>query len=368
MQSDFVKPLLLWYNDHARDLPWRQTRDPYRIWVSEIMLQQTRVEAVKVYYDRFLEALPDIRALAEVPEERLLKLWEGLGYYNRVRNMQRAACMIRDEFQGEFPDTEEAVLSLPGIGSYTAGAVLSIAFGVPLPAVDGNVLRVMSRLTASYDDIAKPAVRKALESELRTLLTENENTAPGLFNQAVMELGATICGPNRSPDCAACPISSFCRAHREGIEEELPVKTGKKARRIEEITVLLIRDGEKTAIRKRQEGKLLGGFYEFPNLSGRKDQDEVRAYLNAQGLDAVHIRPLQDAKHIFTHVEWKMSGYLISLGMQGAEKAAEDLCFVETKELEQRYPLPSAFRAYAKYLFVRTGSERLRAAGHETDR
>ncbi len=362
MQSDFVKPLLLWYNGNARDLPWRHTQDPYRIWVSEIMLQQTRVEAVKEYYRRFLKELPDIKALSEVPEERLLKLWEGLGYYNRVRNMQRAARVIMESHDGVFPDTEEAVLALPGIGSYTAGAVLSIAFGVPIPAVDGNVLRVMSRLTASREDIAKPAVKKNLESELRALLSENEDTAPGLFNQAVMELGATVCGPNRSPDCANCPISSFCKAHELGIEEELPVKTGKKARKIEDITILLIRDGEKTAIRKREQGKLLGGFYEFPNLPGKKTQDEVLAYLREQGLMAVRIRPLREAKHIFTHVEWHMTGYSVVLGAQGGEHSAEALYFAEPEELEETYPLPSAFRAYAEYLSVRTGSERLKSA------
>ena len=216
---EIAEPLLAWYDGHARKLPWRDNPEPYRVWVSEIMLQQTRVEAVKPYFERFLKELPTIRHLAEVPEERLMKLWEGLGYYNRVRNMQKAACRIVEEYQGEMPADFDRIRELPGIGSYTAGAIASFAFGIPKPAVDGNVLRVLSRVTKSYEDIMKQAVRRKMEERVEAVIPCDR---AGDFNQSLIELGAIVCVPNGAPKCGECPLKMLCRAHAEGVEEELP--------------------------------------------------------------------------------------------------------------------------------------------------
>nr|MBQ8252548.1 A/G-specific adenine glycosylase [Lachnospiraceae bacterium] len=244
--DNIVKPLLAWYDQNKRILPWRENRDPYRIWVSEIMLQQTRVEAVKPYYDRFLKQLPDVESLAEVQEEHLLKLWEGLGYYNRVKNMQKAALVMKDVYEGRMPEEYELLLQLPGIGSYTAGAIASIAFGKPVVAVDGNVLRIITRLTADPSDILSEKFKKQVREQLLTIVPADR---PGDFNQALMELGATVCLPNGAPKCHACPWHDICMARQQGRLDEIPYKKKKKPRVIEEKTVLLLRDGEKTLIR-----------------------------------------------------------------------------------------------------------------------
>lgn len=242
-----IEPLLNWFAGHARVLPWREEPTPYRVWVSEIMLQQTRVEAVKPYFERFTKRLPDVKALAECPEDELLKLWEGLGYYNRVRNMQKAAIQVMEAYGGKLPADYEELLKLKGIGSYTAGAIASIAYQIPVPAVDGNVFRVLTRVAADDTDIMKPSFRTLLEKELREVMHEMET--PGAFNQALMELGATVCVPNGAPLCKQCPWNSLCLARKEERIAELPVKTKAKARRIEKRTVLVIRDNDKVAIR-----------------------------------------------------------------------------------------------------------------------
>ena len=256
--------LIPWYFKHARDLPWRKDREPYHVWLSEIMLQQTRVEAVKGYYTRFLKEFPTIADLAEADEDRLLKLWEGLGYYNRVRNMQKAAIQVMEEHGGKLPADYEKLLKLKGIGSYTAGAIASIAYQIPVPAVDGNVFRILTRVAADDTDIMKPSFRTLLEKELREVMQGME--MPGAFNQALMELGATVCVPNGAPLCEQCPWNSLCLARKEGRIAELPVRTKAKARRIEKRTVLVIRDNDKVAIRKRPEKGLLAGLYELPNV------------------------------------------------------------------------------------------------------
>ena len=252
--KQLVAPLLEWYKGHARILPWREFPTPYRVWVSEIMLQQTRVEAVKPYFERFVEALPDIKSLAECPEEKLLKLWEGLGYYNRVRNMQTAAKQVMENYEGMLPEEYGELLKLKGIGHYTAGAVSSIAYGKQAAAVDGNVLRVISRGAADERDIMKQSVRSNMEGELLKILPHDQ---PGVFNQALMELGATVCLPNGEPKCGACPWASFCLARAEDKISWIPVKSKGKERRMEERTVLLIRDGEKILLRRRPEKGLV---------------------------------------------------------------------------------------------------------------
>ena len=299
MLKQIVKPLLSWYDGHARVLPWRENRHPYRVWVSEIMLQQTRVEAVKPFFERFIKALPDVKSLAECPEDELLKLWEGLGYYNRVRNMQKAAQTVMEQYDGAFPADYEKLLSLPGIGHYTAGAIGSIAFDIPMPAVDGNVLRVLARVKASYEDILKQSVKSSMEKEVRKIIPADR---AGDFNQALIELGAIVCVPNGKARCGACPLAFCCMAREKGIVDELPKKKAKKERRLEQKTVLVLREGDRVGIRKRSAKGLLAGMYELPNLEGFLGENEGLEWIRKQGLSPLRILPLAGAKHIFSHV------------------------------------------------------------------
>ncbi len=294
--------LLNWYRADHRDLPWRRTRDPYRIWLSEIMLQQTRVAAVIPYYERFLEELPDVRALAAVDDDRLMKLWQGLGYYSRAKNLKRAAKEIAERFDGELPASYQQLLLLPGIGSYTAGAIASIAFSERVPAVDGNVLRVLSRVNDDARDIADPRTKAAVFSEL----LESIPLDAGTFNQAMMELGAVVCVPNGAPLCEACPLKTQCKALQNGTIEKRPVKAKKQKRTSEPKTVFVLRDGERFLIRKRPEDGLLAGLYELPNLPGRLTAEEAMARLSALGVHPIGAITQYDRKHIFTHREWHM--------------------------------------------------------------
>lgn len=360
MREDFdlkqiVKPLLAWYKGHARVLPWREEPTPYRVWVSEIMLQQTRVEAVKPYFERFTKELPEVSSLAECDEERLLKLWEGLGYYNRVRNMQIAAKSVMEKYDGNLPADYEELLKLKGIGHYTAGAIASIAYGIPVPAVDGNVLRVITRVSGDDSDIMKQSVKNAMEQALSEIMPKEE---AGAFNQALMELGATVCLPNGEPKCSDCPWQDFCVARKENIWQELPVKTKPKPRKIEKKTVFIIRDGEKIVLQKRPKKGLLAGLYEFPNVEGHLSEKEALQYVKDKNLIPVHIERLEDAKHIFSHVEWHMTGYMIKVS--ALETQDSDLLFVETKDSEKNYPIPAAFAKYTRYMNLRLGNEKFR--------
>lgn len=339
-----VEPVIQWYRENHRDLPWRNTRDPYRIWVSEIMLQQTRVEAVKRYYERFLSELPTVKELAEVPEDRLMKLWEGLGYYNRVRNMQKAARQVMEEYQGEFPHTYDTIRSLAGIGNYTAGAVSSFAFGIPKPAVDGNVLRVLSRILASEEDIMKAGVRSRMERAVEEVIPEQDASD---FNQGLIELGALVCVPNGDPKCRECPAAGLCLAREKGIQTRLPVKTKAKARRIEKRTVLIFRDARGVAIRKRPTRGMLAGLYELPNVEGHLTGRQAADYGKSIGLMPVRVRKLEDAKHIFSHVEWHMIGYEMLVDELEKNCGAE-MIFAKKEELETVYSIPSAFESYMK--------------------
>ena len=375
LYAETVPYLLHWYEYNRRILPWREDPTPYHVWVSEIMLQQTRVEAVKGYYDRFLACLPDVSALAEAEEEELLKLWEGLGYYNRVRNMQKAAKILVEQYGGEMPADYEGIRALPGIGDYTAGAISSIAFGLPYPAVDGNVLRVMSRITCSEEDIAKESTKQKLKQDL-TMIMPSES---GDFNQSLMELGATVCIPNGKPLCEQCPVMHLCKAFREGRETELPVKSGKKERRIEHRAVFLVSCGDRTLLHRRPEKGLLAGLWEFPNVTvGKKPgacygtQKQVTETLTETlkelplGEKGAVPKKGKKAKHIFSHVEWHMEGIVIetkkeaesaSIQAQLAEAVSrlteeafrtEDWVFATKKQMKETYPIPSAFEAYVK--------------------
>ena len=326
--------LLPWYHQHKRDLPWRKDRQPYHIWVSEIMLQQTRVEAVKGYYTRFLTALPTISHLADADQELLNKLWEGLGYYSRVRNLQKAAKVIMTQHGGSFPTAHKDVLALPGIGDYTAGAICSIAFGQKTPAVDGNVLRVVARLQADHSPIDSPARKKQVQALLAEVYPDNA----GDFTQALMELGATICGPNRAPDCKNCPCREFCLGFSENVAAQLPIKTPKKDRRIEEKTVYILRCGEEYALVKRPDTGLLAGLWQFPETAGILDVHEAVEQLK---LPVRQVYRQLDKRHIFTHIEWKMRGFYLEI----SEKLG-DVQWFSAAEVAEQAALPTAFRQF----------------------
>ena len=385
--KQLVQPLQTWFKSNARVLPWRENPIAYYVWISEIMLQQTRVEAVKPYFDRFIRELPDVKALAECPEDKLLKLWEGLGYYNRARNLKIAANQILEGFDGMIPSEYEDLLKLKGIGSYTAGAIASIAYGKPVPAVDGNVLRVISRVTADDSDIMKQSVRSSMERKLRELMeqeaglcekdgTENGNrlkgmelsyVQPSVFNQALMELGATVCVPNGAPRCEVCPWHDLCEARKQNRIAEIPVKTKAKARRIEEKTVFIIKDGEQLALRKRGNKGLLAGLYELPNVEGNLTEQEVIDYIERLGYTPIRIQAACDAKHIFSHVEWHMKGYVVFLQANeferdDMEKKSKDWIFVEVEQTKTNYAIPSAFVKYTEYLDLTIGKDAIQSS------
>lgn len=358
--SNTIDFLLDWYDNNARILPWRSNPKPYYVWISEIMLQQTRVEAVKTYFDRFILELPGIKDLAAVDEDRLLKLWEGLGYYNRARNLQKAARLVVEEYDGTLPPAYEELLKLPGIGSYTAGAITSIAYGNPEPAVDGNVLRVMKRISGSFDDITNTKVKKELEEDLRAIIPKDR---PGDFNQAVMELGALICIPNGKPLCDKCPVMHLCKAFHNGTEMEIPVKPVKKPRKIENITVFVIEGQGSYLIRKRGEKGLLSGLWEFPNISEHLSKEEVIFFIQNGGLEELKLLPeeiaevnyLGKAKHIFTHIEWHMTGYKIKINNETVEDdssyhANKNAVWANKEEIKEIYSLPSAFDRFRNEL------------------
>ena len=335
---EIAAPLLTWFTDNRRALPWREDRDPYHVWISEIMLQQTRIEAVKKYYARFTEALPDIRSLSECPEEKLLKLWEGLGYYSRARNLQKAARMIVTEFGGRFPERYEQIVTLPGVGEYTAGAIASLCFNEKVTAVDGNVLRVLSRLTGDRRNVLLPETKKAVTKDLAAALPEQT----GAFNEALMELGELVCLPNGAPLCGECPLKEICTACRDGLTEELPVRIKQTKRRKEEKTILLIEDGEgRIAIEKRSEPGLLSGMYQFPNVNGFLTEQEIAALLTEWGMEPLSVTFDRDAKHVFTHIDWLMKGWRIKVRAPG-----ESFLWASPQELAQTYPLPTAFKPF----------------------
>ena len=324
-------PLLEWFRDNARRLPWRDEPTPYHVWLSEIMLQQTRVAAVLDYYKRFLAEAPDIAALAALPEDRLMKLWQGLGYYSRARNLQKAAKVIMERYDGRFPEDYAAIRALPGVGDYTAGAVCSIAFGQAIPAVDGNVLRVYARICGDESVITAPEMKKKVMQALERVIPVH---AAGAFNQALMELGATVCLPNGAPLCPRCPARDFCTALAQRRVDELPVKAPKRPRRVEERTVWLIFFQNRVALRRRPARGLLAGLWEFPHEPGDGP-------LPANwGISALSDGYAGQAKHIFTHIEWHMT-------LRAVEAETDELppgwIWSDQYGLEHEYAVPNAF-------------------------
>ena len=346
-----MTPVLGWYRENARDLPWRHTRDPYRIWVSEIMLQQTRVEAVIPYYHRFLERLPDVKSLAQCPEDELMKLWEGLGYYSRVRNMQKAAKAIMSANGASFPQKYEEIRALCGIGDYTAGAIASFAFDLPYPAVDGNVLRVAARLLCFEEDILAPASKKALTA---AVWEAQPRDRAAQYNQAMIELGATVCLPNGTPKCHTCPLFSDCAARAAGKEQTLPVRKKPAPRRVEERTVLILREGDTVALRQRPASGLLASLFEPFSFDGRLTADEVGEKLAALGIPPLRVAPLGEAKHIFTHLEWHMVGFEVILDEKSAKTVSKTLdqalFWAERHEIDESFAVPSAYVAYRPFM------------------
>lgn len=342
-RQPLVDPLCAWFEAGNRLLPWRVDPTPYRVWVSEIMLQQTRIEAALPFFERFMNELPDVRALAAVDPDRLMKLWEGLGYYSRARNLQKAAVQIVEQHGGELPADVEALRALPGIGEYTAGAIASIAFAIPVPAVDGNVLRVLARVTACEEDVMKPAVRRELTALAASLVPTDR---PGVFNQALMELGERICLPNTMPQCERCPVVAHCAVAGTPKAASLPVRAKQKPRRIEEKTVLVLLTREtppRVLLHKRPSSGLLAGLWELPSLVGR-----VEPTLPLNGLKQVsEWLPLPDSRHIFSHIEWHMSAYVCAVEATTLPPSYE---FVDAAALSHDHALPGAFRAYAQML------------------
>lgn len=343
-----VAPLLQWYDNHARVLPWRENPEPYAVWISEIMLQQTRVEAVKPYFDRWMEAFPSVANLAAASEEEVLKLWEGLGYYSRVRNIHKTAKIIANDYGGKLPRSFDALLKLPGIGEYSAGSIGSIAFQLQVPCVDGNVLRVVTRITAEEADITEVSTKKLLTQWVRSIVPAQR---PGDFNQALMELGATICLPNGVPKCESCPVAHLCEAERRNQVTDFPIKKPKSERRKEKRTVLLLIRKDCVAVRKRPDSGLLAGLWEYPNYLGELTESGVIEELEKKSLFPLKVTKLKKAKHIFTHLEWHMNGYLITLREDKKDSNTdEEYQWIEAEILRERLTIPAAFKAYHQIL------------------
>jgi A/G-specific adenine glycosylase len=347
-----VEPLIAWFAQHRRPLPWRDSPTPYHVWLSEVMLQQTRIEAVLPYYHRFLEVCPTVAHLAAIDDDILMKLWQGLGYYSRARNLKAAAIMIMERYGGEFPADYDALLSLPGVGAYTAGAIASIAFSLPTPAVDGNVLRVITRLCGDHADITDEKVKRRIAEQLRAVYPRSHRA--GEMTQGLMELGQRVCIPNGTPHCGECPWGAFCQARARGEIDCIPNRPPKKPRRIEKKTILLLQrtdlDGvTRYALRKRGENGLLAGLWEFPGIDGHLSQEQAtEAICGLCGDGCVRaICQAPHATHIFTHIEWHMIGYL---AMCDVREGQQPLVWASIEEIQRDYALPSALRAYFAYL------------------
>lgn len=334
-----ANPLVQWYLKNARKLPWRADKDPYHIWISEIMLQQTKIEAVKKYYIKFMEVLPNVHALASIEEEQLLKLWEGLGYYSRARNLKKAAMIIEEKYQGKMPTSYESLLSLPGIGEYTAGAIASIAYNEKVPAVDGNVLRVISRIIENREDVLLPNTKKKLTKEIIDILPAQS----GAFNEGIMELGELICIPNGMPLCEQCPIKEYCLAKEHDTMLEIPLREKKTVRKQVDMTVFLLTCGEYIAIQKREEKGLLSGMYEFPNIQSHLNKKEREEHLTAWNMTSHNMKKVGTHHHVFTHIEWDMIAYQCEVSQK-----TEHFIWCKPEELEELYPIPTAFHAFKK--------------------
>lgn len=341
--EEIVNPLLEWYYKNKRILPWRVDKDPYHVWISEIMLQQTRIEAVIDYYYRFMKELPTIQDLANCSQDKLLKLWEGLGYYNRARNLQKAAQIIITEYNNTFPSIYQEIISLPGIGEYTASAIASICFSLKEATVDGNVLRVYMRVNNCYNNIDDIKTRKKVRDELIKIMP----TDSGNFNESLMELGETICLPNGIPKCDECPVKDLCKSHQNNTYLELPVKQKKKERLEENYTVFLFCFNNMVAISKRCDKGLLYNMWQFFNIKNKMSFSQVQKYLNEENIPFSGIEKAISYTHIFTHKKWNMHSYFILL----EDKIEfDDIIWVSLEDLDNIYAIPTAFQPFKKYL------------------
>lgn len=333
--------LLDWYSKAKRELPWRVNKKPYSVWISEIMLQQTRIEAVIPYYERFMQYIPDIQSLANIPEDKLLKLWEGLGYYNRARNLKKAAIMIMNDYHGIFPNTYAEIISLPGIGEYTASAIASFCFNEATPTVDGNVLRVLSRVNEDHRNVDLARTKKEIRQELAQIMP----LEAGDFNEALMEIGEVICLPKGEPKCYICPLKEICKAHLHDTYSLFPVKEEKVQKKEIFYTVFLFFYQGKYAIRKRVNQQILHNLWEFPNISGKLAIDEVKRYLKSQKIGYLSIREGIDGKHVFTHQIWYMNSYFVEVSHE-----ITDFVWVTVDEMMKKYAIPTAFRPFLREL------------------
>lgn len=339
----WIKDIEYWYQQNKRNLPWRIDQDPYHIWISEIMLQQTRIEAVINYYKKFMEEIPSISFLADIEEDKLLKLWEGLGYYSRARNLKKAAQMIQNEYHGVFPTTYQELVKLPGIGDYTASAISSICFNEKQATIDGNVLRVYTRLKNDFSNIDLLNTKKRIQKEIINKLPVNS----GAFNEALMELGETICIPNGTPQCEICPIKKYCIAYAKNTYSELPKRNPKIEKKELEYTVLLFKKDNQFIIQKREQPGILTKMWEFPNVEGHLTIKKIKNYLEefySLSLDKIKIKKSISTTHIFTHQKWKMISYIIEV---------EDLpnkIWKTEEEIIEEYAIPTAFQPFIKVL------------------
>lgn len=344
--------LVSWYEENRRSLPWRDTGNPYDVWLSEIMLQQTRIEAVREKFIVFRQELPDITSLSKVDDDRLMRLWEGLGYYSRARNLKKCAIKLVEQYNAQLPADYEALKKLPGIGPYTAGAIASISFGIPVSAVDGNVLRVLARYFEVSEDIRNASVKAEFEKIIGELFEScSDSRFVSFFNQGIMELGETICVPNGTPQCERCPLRNNCKAHLNDSWKTIPYRSPLKGRKSVNRTLLVIRDDNRFLIHKRDETGLLAGMYEFVGTDGHLSRAEAIGKTEQMGFYPVSIKALPSSKHIFTHLEWHMKAYEITIG-NGSELHDDRLLFVTEKELAH-LPIPSAFRTITDYYMLR---------------
>ncbi len=349
LSREDAEAVIRWYDRNKRDLPWRDTGDPYDVWISEIMLQQTRIEAVREKYLRFKEELPDIRSLAECPEDKLMRLWEGLGYYNRVRNLQKCAKYLCEQENGTLPADYRKLLALPGIGTYTAGAIASIAYHLPCPAIDGNVLRVLARYFGIREDIRQERTVNYIRDLLLPVFEEELSCSS--LNQGLMEIGEVICLPKGMPKCDQCPLQSSCTAYREQTAGEIPYRSSLKKRKIVERTILVIRDGDRFLLRKRPDTGLLAGLYEFPGIDGHHSKKDTVTCVEEMNYHVLKIHPLPDAVHVFSHLEWQMKAYEVWIEDPGRSLSSPWIS-ANLQEL-QDLALPSAFRTYIDWYSLR---------------
>lgn len=337
--ESFQISLIEWFEEHQRDLPWRRDQDPYKVWVSEIMLQQTKVDTVIPYFNNFIKQFPTINDLSVAEEERVLKAWEGLGYYSRARNLQAAVREVQETYGGVVPTTKEEISKLKGVGPYTAGAILSIAYNKPEPAVDGNVMRVMSRVLLIEEDIAKASTRRIFEEALREIIS---NKKPSQFNQGLMELGALVCTPT-SPGCLLCPVREYCRAYHEGMEKSLPVKSKKQKVSHKNMAALVLTNEEGSVLIHRRPSKgLLAKMWEFPNVevaSKEEGEHQLINYFKEQFQAEVKInKKVQQVEHVFSHLIWDIDVYE-GVWVKGNTSNYDELSWVDERTIEQ-YPFP----------------------------